>query len=713
MSQEEYNGDIIQEFSRHNKSLHHKEEKIRFLQALCEKAQKNNLQAHLLSFQANILYLKEDYKPAIKTCNKAIELDSDFALPWYTLGLIYQDRGLNEQDKIENCYRKAVEIDPGFAYPWNALGYIYLKLKQFDGAAECLEQAIRLDPDYAPPWNGLGKLYLDLNELAKAEACLDRAREIDPKYSSPWDNLGKIFARTGQREKAIEHYNKAAELDPADGHPYRDLGLLFLKERNYTEAKRFFEQALEKFRNDHGNIFILSSLEARIQNINELLNSEEELKYKKLNKDPIFKILTETINQGIEDRVIKNKNTLSEFIEEKTGEENGGIYLEVLRKWNSFTPIIVEDYYASKGGGYFVKVRGKGIVIDPGFNFIDNFKRQSHKFHEIDYILVSHAHNDHTADLESILTLLYLHNQEIKDSENPSKDNTIRNELAIIKNVPPGQVSKKEIEETFLVSSRRKLLHIYLTASVFKKYMGLFELFSKSDYRVHILEDGSSRKVGDIEIQVIKAKHNDILSDSFSVGYILHFDDAVLVYTGDTGWSEEIEEQYRRVEKDCRDKYRLLLAHLGGFKEHERYYLDEKLRHKAFYSNHLGRLGLARINEVLKPDICLISEFGEEFKGNRIKVAGIFQEAFENEIIFLPAGVGLTLDLVNKKVKAITEVDLEKYRTGFGYIDPAGVGVCELRKSFSLHYFDRFGAFGQTDLMEVLMENYNRALSGI
>jgi len=209
-------------------------------------------------------------------------------------------------------------------------------------------------------------------------------------------------------------------------------------------------------------------------------------------------------------------------------------------------------------------------------------------------------------------------------------------------------------------------------------------------------------------IDVIAAKHRDIISDTDSVGFIIDMGDTALIYSGDTGWSEKIEESYKQVAEKYKDKYKLLVAHLGGLKETEINYMNKEVdREKVFYPNHLGRLGLVKINEIVKPKICFISEFGEELKGYRIKIAQIYQEAFENEIIFFPADIGLTFNLKSKMVEAVTKVNLEKYELSKAEIEPEKIGTCFLRKDYSLHYFKKDGDFDKDELTQVLDKHYD------
>ncbi|BBD09704.1 MBL fold metallo-hydrolase [Desulfovibrio ferrophilus] len=91
----------------------------------------------------------------------------------------------------------------------------------------------------------------------------------------------------------------------------------------------------------------------------------------------------------------------------------------VLRRWNSFTPIVPDEadrQRVYRGGGYFIWHQNKGTVVDPGFRFIRNFADAGGRVNDIDNIVVTHAHNDHTADLESIFTVLYQHNATIKNT---------------------------------------------------------------------------------------------------------------------------------------------------------------------------------------------------------------------------------------------------------------------------------------------------------
>jgi len=176
-----------------------------------------------------------------------------------------------------------------------------------------------------------------------------------------------------------------------------------------------------------------------------------------------------------------------------------------------------------------------------------------------------------------------------------------------------------------------------------------------------------------------------------------------LVYTGDSGWSREIELQYMDIAKNAKSKKIVLLAHLGGLKEHEEQYLmGSPDDYSHFYPNHLGRLGLCKLISSLKPNICIISEFGEELLGHRDKLAEIYQTYYP-ETIFLPADIGLKYDFKKMQLWAITEVFRETREKKYEYVPIHEVSAYENISECSIHYYSK--KIEKEHLIEVVCSN--------
>jgi len=247
---------------------------------------------------------------------------------------------------------------------------------------------------------------------------------------------------------------------------------------------------------------------------------------------------------------------------------------------------------------------------------------------------------DKTSDMEERTSIKDEYLKELKSSDNPIDESTL----------------EAEIQNRFKTSDKRKIINLYLNPSTFQKYSGILNLNDTNcDYLVHVLEEGSEYSIRcGVKIKPIYAKHNDVISNYCSYGLIFDMKNYVLVYTGDTGMDERVVKIYERIhdEYEGKGKKIVLLAHLGGFVDREENARVINGKVDGFYVSHLGRAGLVKINLALKPDFCLISEFGEEFVGNRAQIADAFNQAFlegfpGNSIQFIPMDIGFNMNITD------------------------------------------------------------------
>ncbi|MCL1806501.1 MAG: tetratricopeptide repeat protein [Oscillospiraceae bacterium] len=610
------------------------------------------------------------FEEALDLCNESIQNDEAFAPAYWGRGLIYSRMG--ENSKAVEEYTAAIDIDPDWADPYNSRGEVHRREKRDDDAMEDYAMAIKLNPDFAFPYSNRGLLYKRKGENDKALADFEEAIRIDPSFATPFYARGLINDSKESDEKVLADFTRAFEL--------------WEKNDDYLASKAKVKK---------------EEIEVRIQN-------------RKKRNGKAGKIIDETEEffKAIEDAKEHQAKFTSHTHEV---EPIDTLEFTVLRKWNSYTPII-----ASKGGGYFLKIGKKGIVIDPGFNFIENFMAEKHKFNEIDAILITHAHNDHTADLDSLLTLLHKYNNDLLggDLNDPNdkykEDSLIDSALKYFKHLEgtihsnPQKMKevKKKVDKDF--KKAKKVITFYITSGTFKKYAGFFNLMKKSNYKIVCVDMDTVFEHEDtdgLRIRPIKAKHDDVISDATAVGFCFEKDDFVLIYTGDTGfWG--MDKYYEDLTAEYQGKRIVLIANLGGFKRSENSYSrededspDEEVVEKAgkrYYKNHLGRLGVARLAEIVKPELCILSEFGEEFDGYRIKLAEIFDDVFQStdkkvrqKTKFLPADVGLCVN-GKLKVRAIVGMDTDDHGTAFKYdfIDPDRVLAGEVEQAKALYYYE-------------------------
>ena len=292
----------------------------------------------------------------------------------------------------------------------------------------------------------------------------------------------------------------------------------------------------------------------------------------------------------------------------------------VLRRWNSYTPTMLTPTESNLGGGYFLYWKGKGIVIDPGFNFLDNFFNNELVIYDIDTVIITHAHVDHSSDFESLLTLIFEYNDNLEENE------------------------------------KKKKINVFMNLGALKKFLGWIPLNEDEKdakiNRIYPLEEGITYDLGDyIRIRVTKAVHEEVLCKAYSVGLILELYGESgytksrpfrIGYTSDTRHDMDVEEQYKDVD--------IIVPHLGSIDENDFNIGDDMAKKE---ENHLMLTGVFSTIYKSNAKLAIISEFGEELGEHRLTIASALDRVFrENKMArCLTGDIGLKVKIPDLKVK--------------------------------------------------------------
>jgi tetratricopeptide (TPR) repeat protein len=326
-----------------------------------------------------------------------------------------------------------------------------------------------------------------------------------------------------------------------------------------------------------------------------------------------------------------------------------------LRRWNSFSPgLYRRDAIGSLGGGYLIRIKTKengdnrfeNIVVDPGYNFLQNFSNEKFFIADIDTIVITHSHLDHCADLHSIMGLIFQINKRYKNYPKQKK------------------------------GTKKKRINLCLSQSAYKRFYPHIKDWEELLRDVVILENLSKpwSPVPEVEITAIKTPHDDMAGEN-GTGIKIKSKTSNFCF-GITSDTPYFYDELGTFFAECD----VLCLHCGGIKYPEMgfnekiYEIDEQLRKisnsdlvkeiKKTYcnSNHLLFWGTKKLisdcclNADVKEKIVIIGEFGEELKYSlRSDLCSKLSQ--ENEDIkCLPADIGLYLKLEKNEDKLIKKI---------------------------------------------------------
>lgn len=543
---------------------------------------------------------------AVESFNKAIEINPESDFYRITLGDTLED--LERYKEALRSYDKAIELNPKGDWAWSSKGDVLQKLGNYSEAIESYNRAIEINPkgEWAElAWYSKGEILHKLEKYPEALESYNKTIKINPKRWLSWFARGYTLANLERSEEALESYNKAIEINPKGGLPFFVTGRLLFTQKKLPEALSNFKKASKLLAAD-GNTEGVRLANSWIRDL-QIRIREERTQEEPPIEERIIRTIRENLQKIPDENPLKKMRDREKSYEEYfrkprtiTSEDN---FLAVLRRWNSFTPKIPNRGEGKIGGGYFLVWKDKGIVIDPGFDFMDNFDEAGYSIRDIDAILMTHAHTDHTADLESMLNLLY----ELSDR--------VENEHKV---------------------------DLFMNLGTVNKFIGWVSRVEGIGNKVSLnAGDSISPKGYGWTLNVKDARHDEIIGDD-AVGLVFELREGSkpalkLGFTGDTGWNTIIQNQYR----GCK----LLILHLGSIGENE---FDETLPlrgKKRRYNGHLGLIGTISMVKSLKPKLSVISEFGEELSTDKCHIAQCIDSAFGQNTRCLTGDTSLRIRL--------------------------------------------------------------------
>lgn len=564
--------------------------------------------------------------------------------PWrglfhFVRGATYFSKG--EHDQAIKAYLKALDDPkndtPGYA--WHNLGYTLGDKGEFDEAIKAYRKALedpKLDVE-GNIWNNLG---IALNAKGEHDEAIEAFRKAieDPKYDTPgraWNNTGNALRAKGKHAEAIKAYLKALDdsnLDPR-AKTWTNLAQAYVAKGKQKQAEDAFRSALaseDPLGRDHARARLgLQLLKANIETT--ALSPDDRA----MAGATAAGSSTDEIESGVIAAIKEAGDTQYEKYIAKPDSKRDET-LSILRGWSSAVTLLEGSERRWRGGGYFLKWRGYGIVIDPGFDFLRNFHDAGYHGREIHAVVVSHNHPDHNSDVKDIDDLRYeLFKRLATGTESDCQPYVLLWDQDTDGATKFGFEKPKHQHEPVVLPSG------------FPQPINLLNHAAK------------------IPVRVTPFKVNHGSDVPHAMGMVVELLDkkgkpAVQIgYTADTAYFEDLHQHLTGCD--------ILIAHISQPSIEE---LQDASKLKEV---HLGYRGTARLLKECQPKLALIGEFWAGFTDLRISlVKGLRQRSGVQAV--LPAGLAMHLRLPSleiectecKKATPFSEIKIAPPTDNFG-----------------------------------------------
>ena len=141
--------------------------------------------------QLGIIYSAMNNPLAVEYFNTAINLQAENILPYYNLGLYYQESG--QIDKALSNYQMILEIQPDDVNTLYNLGYVNLVyIQDFEKAVDYFTRVIENAPTYAEAYYNRAYTYEMLGNKNMAVADYKKTLEIKTNYTKAIEALNRL-----------------------------------------------------------------------------------------------------------------------------------------------------------------------------------------------------------------------------------------------------------------------------------------------------------------------------------------------------------------------------------------------------------------------------------------------------------------------------------------------------------------------------------------
>ena len=191
------------------------------------------------------VYKSGNLSKAELVSKKLIIANPKVAFLYNLLGLVLA--GQEKLDEAIECYKKGLKIDSNYAMIYNNLGLLFFNKKTEEGIREAenyYKKSIALDKNISEPYTNLGNLYAHLNNNEVSINYHKKGIGISPKSHIAHYNISNVYLGVGNFLDAKKHLKKAIKLNPNFFVAHRNLSRITKYTKNdehLVELERIYK----------------------------------------------------------------------------------------------------------------------------------------------------------------------------------------------------------------------------------------------------------------------------------------------------------------------------------------------------------------------------------------------------------------------------------------------------------------------------------------
>ena len=201
--------------------------------------QKNPDDFVALNNRASSFYLQKNYKDALVDVKKAMEIDPNYSLAYFTYGKILTD--LREYDEALNQFNKCISIEPNYFQTYGALGFLYYNKREYEKALEFFNLALLNLPNDELILNNRGANYKELKLFDLALIDYEKAIDINPNCFLAEVNRASLYDLLKLFDKAEIAFLSLLKKYPEHPNLQMNCSVHFLNLKKFKEGWQLYE----------------------------------------------------------------------------------------------------------------------------------------------------------------------------------------------------------------------------------------------------------------------------------------------------------------------------------------------------------------------------------------------------------------------------------------------------------------------------------------